>query len=245
MPQGGILTIETRNKRIGAAAAVRLGEIAPGSYVVITVRDTGYGMTPEVLAKAIEPFYTTKDVGQGSGLGLSQVYGFARQSHGQLEIVSKSGDGASIGLYLPKTYESCVEEFQRVPRAGRISHGTVLVVEDDADVLEIAVQAVRSFGYDVHPARDACEAMMILQRSQPIDLLFTDIVMPNGVNGVELARGAREIRPNILVLLTSGYSREALQAREGFNENMAFIAKPYTLAALSERLDRLCRPVVH
>ncbi len=242
MPQGGVLTIVTRNKLIGEVAAGRLGEISAGPYVAITVRDTGHGMTPEVLGRAIEPFYTTKDVGQGSGLGLSQVYGFARQSQGQLEIASKGGNGASIALYLPRSGDPKSQQPERVPRANRTSHGTVLVVEDDADVLEIAVQAVRSFGYDVHPARDGSEAMMILQRPQPIDLLFTDIVMPNGVNGVELARDARMVRPNILVLLTSGYSREALHAREGFNEDMAFIAKPYTLAALNERLNALCRP---
>jgi len=238
MPKGGTLTIETRNVVIDPATASALTEIVPGPYVAVTVHDTGEGMTPEVKAKAVEPFFTTKDVGQGSGLGLSQAYGFVRQSNGQMKIESEIGAGTAISLYLPRSTGALVAE-PEPDRQVETSRGTVLVVEDDPDVLEVAAAAVRSFGYDVHFAADAPAALAMLQRGTPVDCLFTDVVMPKGMNGVELAHEARRLQPRLRVLLTSGYPRKALREREGIDESVAFITKPYTLSALSEQLNEL------
>ena len=243
MPKGGALSIETRNLEIGLADAIRMREISPGRYVCVTIHDSGGGMTSEVRDRAIEPFFTTKDVGQGSGLGLSQVYGFVRQSEGQIEIESALGTGTSVSLYLPQSTIIMNKDTQMSAIPAETSHGTILVVEDDPDVLEIAVAAVESFGYKVHAARDGAEALAILLSEKPVDLLFTDVVMPKGLSGVDLARDARLLQPEIPVLMASGYPREALQERKDNNENMAFIAKPYTLTALSEKLDVMTRHV--
>nr|WP_321985950.1 PAS domain S-box protein [uncultured Lichenicoccus sp.] len=241
MPKGGALTIETRNLEIGAADAIRLREITRGPYICITVHDSGAGMEPSVRDRAIEPFFTTRDVGQGSGLGLSQVYGFVRQSEGQIEIESAPGAGTSVSLYLPQSRQPVIEDALMEAPKPDTSHGTILVVEDDPDVLEIAVAAVESFGYKVHAARDGEEALAILLSEKPVDLLFTDVVMPKGLSGVDLARDARLLQPKIPVLMASGYPREAMQERKDDSENMAFIAKPYTLSALSEKLDVMTR----
>lgn len=235
MPNGGRLTIGTDNILLDEDAARRLTGIGPGAFVRVTVRDSGHGMTPDVRERAVEPFFTTKDVGQGSGLGLSQVYGFVRQSNGQMRIESGPGQGTAIFLYLPRTLRAAEQDAEGAPPGAR-GLGTVLVVEDDIDVLGIATEAVRSFGYTVHAARDARDALSILQRTPAIDVLFTDVVMPGGINGVQLAQDARRLQPNIRVLLASGYPREALTRREGVRDNVAFIAKPYTLAALSAQL---------
>ncbi|TLU74246.1 hybrid sensor histidine kinase/response regulator [Lichenicoccus roseus] len=241
MPKGGALGIETRNVELSMADAIRVREIAPGRYVCVTVHDSGTGMTSEVRERAVEPFFTTKDVGAGSGLGLSQAYGFARQSEGQIEIESTPGTGTSVSLYLPHSNTIFVEEVEMDAPPVETSNGTILVVEDDPDVLEIAVAAVESFGYRALAARDGAEALSILLSEKPVDLLFTDVVMPKGLSGVDLARDARLLQPRIPVLMASGYPREAIQEREDNNENMAFIAKPYTLTALNEKLDVLTR----
>jgi len=236
MPKGGTLIIETRNAMLDSAAAAELTEIVPGPFVVVTVRDTGEGMTPEVMNRAVEPFYTTKDVGRGSGLGLSQAYGFVRQSNGQMKIESQVGIGTSISLYLPRSTSAKAAEAEPDRPPTETSRGTVLVVEDDPDVLEIAAAAVKSFGYEVHLAQDAETALTILQREPPIDCLFTDVVMPRGMNGVELAREARRLQPTLRILLASGYPRKALEEHEGVNDKMVLITKPYTLSALNEGL---------
>jgi PAS domain S-box-containing protein len=239
MPNGGALTIETHNILMTEATATMVGEIHPGAYAAVTVRDTGVGMTPEVRAKAIEPFFTTKDVGQGSGLGLSQIYGFARQSNGQLFIESTVGRGTSITLYLPQSCHATIETDEPPPAAIAHGRGTVLVVEDDPVVLDLACSAAKILGYNVHRAADGPAALEVLASSLPIDCLFTDIIMPRGLNGVQLAQEARKMRPELRVLLASGYPREALYERQGLSDTMDFIAKPYTLSALSQRLEAL------
>jgi PAS domain S-box-containing protein len=231
---GGTLTIETRNAEIDAPRAASLGEIPPGSYVVVSVRDTGAGMPDEVKARAVEPFYTTKDVGKGSGLGLSQVYGFARQSHGQIEIESAPGRGTTVRLYLPRSAATAAPGAGARPTARQ--PGTVLVVEDDPDVLDVAVETLRTVGYNVLSAANAVEALMILERDAPIDVLFTDVIMPRGMSGVELAREARRRRPCLRVLLASGYAHEALKGQEAATAGMGFIAKPYQMSQLAETL---------
>ena len=225
-PRGGTVTIETRNCDIDDARAVSLGDIGAGHFVMLAVSDNGSGMSPETKAKAIEPFFTTKETGRGSGLGLSQVYGFARQSGGQLEIDTFLGRGTTVRIFLPGL----------VPEEDAAGHvGSVLVTEDDADVLMIAAETLRLLGYEVHAATNATEALAILNSGTPVDILFTDIVMPNGMNGIALAREARRLRPEIRVLLASGYSRDRMDA----DGDMAFIAKPYQMPELARQLEAI------
>jgi PAS domain S-box-containing protein len=237
MTQGGTLTIRTQNIFVDPAAAVELTEIPPGPYVAITVRDTGAGMNPEVRARAVEPFFSTKPIGRGSGLGLSQVYGFVRQSNGQIKISSEEGHGTSVSIYLPKSTMVKAQDTAKALHASDHGRKIVLVVEDDPDVLEMASEAVRNLGYEVLAAAGAAAALEILQRDQWVDFLFTDVLMPPGMTGVELARDACRIRPALRVLLASGYPREAL--RDRLKYGMAFIAKPYTMSALGASLAGL------
>ena len=245
MPGGGALLIETKNALLDQMTATAL-DIEPGPYVLVSVRDTGSGMANEVKARAIEPFYTTKDVGKGSGLGLSQVYGFARQSNGQLEIESEPERGTTVRVYLPRGGGEAEEE--RLAKGGaREKHRapSVLVVEDDPEVLDVAIEALRSFGYQVFSAPNALEALTILGHDDArIDVLFSDIVMPKGMDGIELAREARLLRPKLQILLASGYTREGLQGRDGIAGDMVFLAKPYQLSVLAETLRQLTRSVV-
>ncbi len=231
----GTLTIETRNVELDQDRAKSLGEITAGSYVMIAVHDTGKGMTAETKAKAIEPFFTTKGPGKGSGLGLSQVFGFVRQSNGQIEIDSTLGKGTTVRMFLPRLNEDGTARggSEATPRIG-----TVLITEDDPDVLTIAVETLRSLGYEVYSAANASEALTILKRNTPIDVLFTDIVLPRGINGIELAREARRLRPEIRVLLASGYTRPGLQIDE---DAMHFIPKPYRVPELARQLEEMVR----
>lgn len=225
--RGGIVTIETRNCQIDEARAASLGEIAPGPFVMLAVSDNGSGMSPETRAKAIEPFFTTKGPGRGSGLGLSQVYGFARQSGGQLEIDSDLGRGTTIRIFLPGLVPEKTEAADKV--------GAVLIAEDDPLVLTIAAETLHLLGYEVYTATNATEALAILKQGAAIDILFTDIVMPHGMNGIALAREARRLQPNIRVLLASGYSRDRMDA----DEDMDFISKPYQVPELARRLEAM------
>ncbi|HUC10341.1 MAG TPA: PAS domain S-box protein [Stellaceae bacterium] len=229
---GGTVTIETGNVQLDQNRARKLGEIDAGPYVVIAVRDTGAGMPAEAKARAIEPFFTTKSPGKGSGLGLSQVYGFLRQSGGQIEIDSAVGEGTTVRMFLPRLVEAMTDE-DNSATAPRL--GSVLITEDDPDVLAIAVETLRSLGYEIYSAANAAEALTILKRGTPVDVLFSDIVMPGGMNGVELAREARRLRPGIRVLLSSGYSRQGLQPEEG----TSFIPKPYQLPELARQLEAI------
>jgi PAS domain S-box-containing protein len=222
--RGGTITIETRNCEIDAARAASLGDVAAGPFVMLAVSDNGSGMSPETKARAIEPFFTTKGPGRGSGLGLSQVYGFARQSGGQLEIETDPGRGTTMRIFLPGLAPEGTDS------AGKL--GSVLVTEDDPDVLAIAAESLRLLGYEVHTATNAVEALAILNQGTAIDILFTDIVMPNGMNGIALAREARRLRPDIRVLLASGYSRDRMDAAD----DMDFIAKPYQMPELARQL---------
>jgi PAS domain S-box-containing protein len=251
MPNGGEIVIQTKNIVLDTAKAAELSGITAGPCVMVTVSDTGEGMTPEVQVRAIEPFYTTKDVGKGSGLGLSQVYGFMRQSKGQMEIQSSVGCGTTVRLYLPKSSGMVAakpptkpDEMQRLddpsspddqahdeePKAG-----SILVVEDDPLVLAITVEAVRNLGYNVYPAIDAQRARSFLDQGIHIDVLFTDVIMPDGMNGLELAREVLHRRPQTRVLMVSGYSKEILAAKEGISD-IALMTKPYQLSDLAHAL---------
>lgn len=223
----GLITIETRNCEIDEARAASLGDITAGRFVVLAVSDNGSGMSPETKAKAIEPFFTTKQPGRGTGLGLSQVYGFARQSGGQLEIDTVFGRGTTMRVFLPGLVQ------EKATAAGTL--GSVLVTEDDADVLTVAAETLRQFGYEVYTATNAAQALAILNQGTAVDILFSDIVMPNGMNGIALAREARRLRPEIRVLLTSGYSPDRMDT----DNDIAFIAKPYQVSDLARQLEQL------
>jgi PAS domain S-box-containing protein len=233
LPQGGTIRLKTRIERIGDGAGAR--GMKPGEYVVVTIEDDGTGMAQETLERAFEPFFTTKETGKGSGLGLSQVYGFVVQSGGQVKLASSVGGGTTVTLYLP-TDAKAQKEAAATETQAQGNAGTVLVVEDDPDVMEAALSMLQSLGYDVMTAPDGPTALTTLRREQGIDVLFTDVVMPNGVSGVELARQARRLRPEIKVLLVSGYPTAVLSAEHGLTGEFAFLSKPYRWAELAERL---------
>jgi len=240
MPNGGELTIAIGETELDEDRA-KIWNVSAGSYVVITVEDTGVGMTPEVASRVFEPFFTTKEVGKGTGLGLSQVYGFITQSGGHIKVDSIPGEGTTITMFLPAHGDSepSNEEDSADPyRPSRDSNGTVLIVEDEPAVLDVATEIFVSLGYDVLTAQDAPHAIEILAGDAPIDVLFSDVIMPNGMNGVELSRKAREMRPGIKVLLASGYPMSALPA-EGLDQGISFISKPYRWTELADKLRSL------
>ncbi|MCP4283964.1 MAG: response regulator [Gammaproteobacteria bacterium] len=235
MPNGGTLSIESRQMELGLEGVNEHPELTTGEYVVVVVKDTGEGMTPETQARAMEPFFTTKEVGKGSGLGLSMVYGFAQQSGGSLHISSAPGAGTAMTLYLPEVVSDLQEQSpvnsKRLPPAGS---GSILVVEDDPRVRKLAVRSLKRLGYAVQEAGSGVEAKKILQgdTGPTIDLLFTDLVMPGGMNGHELAAWAVDSLPGISVLLTTGFSKGI---DKGADEPDAFplIRKPYTEDSLA------------
>ena len=236
MPQGGRLTIRTRlMDRVSGARTPALD--GPGPWIAIEVSDTGVGIPPSALERIFEPFFTTKDVGKGSGLGLSQVYGFVQQSGGQITVDSEPAKGTSFRLLLrmsDRELERAAEPLGvGAPRSGT---GRLLVVEDDAQVLAVTVAVLRELGYEVITATNAQAAMDHLEEGVAVDLLFSDVVMPGGCNGVELARRAKAMRPDLKVLLSSGYVGEAAaMAAEAFE----LIDKPYEQATLAARLAQL------
>ena len=235
MPNGGRITLRTRD--VAPHEVPKELDLAPGAYIAFAVCDTGAGMPPEVGARAFEPFFTTKEIGKGSGLGLSMVYGFARQSGGGVRLESAPGTGTCVTLYLPRVVaETAVAAATATaiePRAP--GSGAILVVEDDEDVRDVSVATLRELGYEVSIARDGKEALAVLRRPGPLDLLFTDIVMPGGLSGVTLARRARTIRPGIRVLLTTGYAGLETAGADEF----PMILKPFRPAELSRRVAAL------
>jgi PAS domain S-box-containing protein len=238
MPGGGILRLATGIATIDAAQARLMSDLAPGDYVTIAVGDTGEGMSAEVVARACEPFFTTKGVGKGSGLGLSQVYGFVTQSGGYVAIDSKPGAGTTVTLYLPAAEAASADD--AAAAAKQASIGRVLVVEDDPEVLDVTVETLHAIGYEVLTAPDGPSALAVLRRDADIDVLFTDIVMPRGMNGVELAREACRLRPQLRVLLASGYPMSYLAPDQaGREEEFAFLRKPYRGAELADKLRAL------
>jgi PAS domain S-box-containing protein len=232
MPAGGKLVVAVENVELGAG---KVGTLAPGSYVRTSVSDTGTGMPPAVVARAFEPFFTTKEIGKGTGLGLSQVYGFIAQSGGEVVIDSEEGKGTVVSMYLP-VFEGAPDDAIVAEDA---SVDTVLIVEDEPDLLDAAGQLFRSIGYEVVTASNGIDAMAILERRTDIDILFTDIVMPKGMDGIQLARSARELRPELTVVLASGYSLQALRDQYGRVDDFAFVNKPYRLAELVKVLRTL------
>jgi len=232
----GKLTIEAGNASLDAVYAAAHPDVRPGQYVMLAVTDTGSGMSGEVMEHAFEPFFTTKPEGQGTGLGLSMVWGVVKQSEGHIKIYSEVGEGTTIRIYLPRSRqeEDRTPEAETAPAVGGTE--TILVVEDDEDVRNTVVDMLTDLGYRVLKARDAQSGWAIIESGVPIDLLFTDVVMPGPLRSPELARKARERLPDIAVLFTSGYTENAIVHGGRLDEGIELLSKPYTREALARRL---------
>jgi signal transduction histidine kinase/ActR/RegA family two-component response regulator len=233
MPHGGKLTLETRNVVLDENYA-RINDIASGDYVMIAISDTGEGMAPELLDKVFEPFFTTKEVGKGSGLGLSMVYGFVKQSNGHIKIYSEVGHGTTVKLYLPHaigfaTADTVVKSGGDPERGGE----TILVVEDDPLVRQYVLTQVQSLGYTTLSASNGTEALAVIDSGKHIDLLFTDVIMPGSMNGRELAGAALRRRPDMRVLYTSGYTENAIIHHGRLDAGVLLLAKPYRRSDLA------------
>ncbi|MDX5364922.1 MAG: PAS domain S-box protein [Alphaproteobacteria bacterium] len=239
MPDGGKLTIETDNVELDADYASRHNEVEPGDYVMISVSDTGCGMSKEVVERAFEPFFTTKDVGKGSGLGLSMVFGFVKQSGGHAKIYSEEGEGTTVRLYFPRVKSGQVEavEHRAIDDvAGGSEH--ILVVEDDTLVRDHLVAQLRDLGYRVTDASSGPEAYEIIKRMDDIDLLFTDVVMPGGMNGRQLADAALKLRPGLKVLYTSGYTENAIIHHGRLDPGVHLLSKPYRRQEMAAKVRK-------
>jgi PAS domain S-box-containing protein len=234
MPQGGTIVISARECRLGADAL--RPEQKPGHYIAFRVQDSGRGMSPDVLSRAFEPFFTTKAPGQGSGLGLSMVYGFVQQSGGHLQIDSRVGQGTAVELYLPVATAAPADAPTRASAVEERPSLRVLVVEDEPEVRKIAAAFVRGLGYGVVAAGTAAEALEQIASDPEIAMLFTDVMLGGGMNGVELAQATRSLRPRIGVLLTSGYDEQASAAESA--RDFELLRKPYRREQLAEALLR-------
>ncbi|HEX2559687.1 GAF domain-containing hybrid sensor histidine kinase/response regulator [Phenylobacterium sp.] len=239
MPDGGRLTIETCNAHLDSAYAARQREVRPGQYICICVTDTGTGMSADVIGRAFDPFFTTKPIGQGTGLGLSMVYGFARQSDGYAKIYSEPGQGTTIKLYLPrfrgKVGEEEVHDLDVVEDLRTHDGEVVLVVEDEQAVRDLVVEVLRELGYNAVEAADGPEGLKLVQSLPRLDLLVTDVGLP-GLNGRQLADAARQVRPQLKVLFMTGYAENAAVSRGFLEEGMALITKPFPVQTLAARI---------
>jgi PAS domain S-box-containing protein len=238
MPNGGRLLLETRRVVLDDNYAQANPDVAPGPYVMLAVSDTGTGMAPEVQRKAFEPFFTTKEVGKGSGLGLSMVYGFVRQSGGHIKIYSEEGHGTTIKLYLPPGDGSCDTAGETAAPRAAGGMERILVVEDDSLVRNFVTAQLTSLGYRTLAAADGQAALQLIESDEPFDLLFTDIVIPGGMSGRELADAARKRRPGLKVLYTSGYTDNAIIHHGKLDDGAALLTKPYRRNQLAETIRR-------
>jgi signal transduction histidine kinase/CheY-like chemotaxis protein len=236
MPGGGKLTLETTNVILDEDYALHNSEVRPGNYVMIAVSDTGEGISSDLLEKVFEPFFTTKDTGKGSGLGLSMVYGFVKQSDGHIKIYSEQGHGTTVKLYLPQA--TGAPEALAVETGLSNVHGdeAILIVEDDALVREYVVTQIGRLGYHTLAAGNAAEALAIIDQSEPLDLLFTDVILSGGMNGRQLADEALKRRPGLKVLYTSGYTENALVHHGRLDPGILLLAKPYVSSDLARML---------
>ncbi|HVD73194.1 MAG TPA: ATP-binding protein [Xanthobacteraceae bacterium] len=244
MPEGGKVTIETANCYLDESYVSSIPEpVDVGQYVMIAVADTGTGMDPITVERAFEPFFTTKDVGRGTGLGLSQVYGFVRQSAGHVKVYSELDEGTTVKIYLPRYLgaEEHVEDAEQSQAAnGAIGTETILVVEDDDALRSYTVETLAELGYRVLPATNGAVALEILDSGNDIDLLFTDVVMPGGLNGRQLADEAVRRRPGLKVLFTTGYTRNAIMHHGRLDPGVEMVGKPFS----SDELIRKVRAIL-
>ncbi|MDP6535393.1 MAG: ATP-binding protein [Gammaproteobacteria bacterium] len=239
MPEGGSLIIEARNHTECESTESTVFDLKPGDYVEILIKDDGCGISSENKFQIFEPFYTTKDVGKGSGLGLSMVHGFIEQSDGHVKIESKVGHGTSIYLYLPRLLEVPLEEIAKQQSSMNLSGTeTILIVEDEPQLREIAVRLLQNQGYTVLEARDGAEAINLLTNNTSIDLLFTDIVLPGNMNGMEISKQALQLQPDIKILFASGYTQDVFSMDHELKE-VILLDKPYRSAELIRSVRRL------
>jgi PAS domain S-box-containing protein len=238
MREGGTLSIMTANETLNDVAAMRHPTLSPGDYVVITVRDTGTGMAPEVLDRAFEPFFTTKDSSRGSGLGLSMVYGFVKQSGGHIEIRSEMGQGTSVLLHLPRAIHAVSRALEEEDSTAVIlgDGETILVVEDDDEVRIVIVGTLKALGYVVRQAPSAAEAQTMLDEGLRPHLLLTDVLQPNGKDGIQFAQEVHEAFPQCAILLMSGYTEDAMERNKKLEKPFALLRKPFGKAELSRQL---------
>ena len=240
MQHGGRLTIETANAYLDEVYCRQNGDVGPGQFVMIAIADTGMGMAPEIAARAFDPFFTTKPAGSGTGLGLSQVYGFVKQSHGHTKIYSEPGAGTTVKIYLRRYTGDAVETSS--PSAPPVATGhrgeTILVVEDDPLMRRLTTEALRELDYTVYDSEKASDALAILDGTPDIQLLFTDIVMPE-VNGRKLADEATRRRPDLKVLFTTGYTPNAVVQGGVLDPGVQFLAKPFTLEQLAAKIRHM------
>ncbi len=241
MPDGGRLTIETANRWLDQRAALDR-DLQPGQYISLCVSDTGTGMTPEVIAKAFDPFFTTKPLGQGTGLGLSMIYGFVRQSGGQARIYSEPDQGAMVCLYLPRHLgdaeaAKATPDLTGAPRAER--GGTVLVVDDEPTVRMLVMEVLEDLGYAAIEAADGASGLHVLQSDARVDLLVTDVGLPGGMNGRQMADAARIGHPDLKVLFITGYAENAVVGNGLLDHGMHVMTKPFALEALASRIREL------
>lgn len=236
MPSGGKLTVETSNGHLDEAYAARHAEVTPGQYVVISVTDTGTGMDEQTKSRIFEPFFTTKPAGKGTGLGLSQVYGFVKQSAGHVQVYSELGSGTTFRIYLPRRESPLSAEEQALESlAPEASGETILVVEDDADVRSYSVAALQELGYNVVEAVDGPTAIAILERRR-FDLVFSDVVLPNGLTGADVVARARQLWPGIKSLFTTGYARNAIVHNGRLDAGVQLITKPFSFDELAAKV---------
>ncbi len=241
MPDGGKLTIETSNKWIDERAA-RKHDLPVGQYVAICVTDTGTGMTPEVIAKAFDPFFTTKPLGEGTGLGLSMVYGFARQSNGQIRIYSEVGEGTTMCIYLPRHADDAATEDEPVLTGGTEAAGdgeVVLVIDDEPTIRMLIGEVLAESGYAVIEAPDGPAGLKVLESNARVDLLITDVGLPGGMNGRQVADTARASRPNLKVLFITGYAENAVIGRGRLDNGMFVMTKPFQMDILADRIREI------
>ncbi|WP_333574013.1 hybrid sensor histidine kinase/response regulator [Sphingomonas sp.] len=244
MPEGGRIVIETANKWIDGLTS-KTRDLPPGQYISVCVTDTGVGMTPEVIARAFDPFYTTKPIGQGTGLGLSMIYGFAQQSGGQVRIYSEVGQGTTVCIYLPRHHgEADHDEFDFKAAAMESASGqTVLVVDDEATIRHLIDEVLDGLGYTVIGAADGAAGIKVLQSGARIELLITDVGLPNGMNGRQVADEARRLRPGLKVLFITGFAENAAVGNGHLEPGMELLTKPFTLEALTNKVGDMMKAV--
>jgi CheY-like chemotaxis protein len=241
MPEGGRLTVETGNTWIDDDTSVER-DLVPGQYVTVCVTDTGTGMSRDVIARAFDPFFTTKPTGKGTGLGLSMVYGFARQSEGQVRIYSEEGQGTTVKMYLPRHHGEvpdaiAVPEPLETPKAE--DGETVLIVDDEPTVRMLVADTLAQLGYQAIEAGDAASGLRVLESDARIDLLITDVGLPGGMNGKQMADQARTNRPRLKVLFITGYAENAAISNGHLGPGMHVLSKPFAIDKLTARIKAL------
>jgi len=244
MPKGGKLLMETANAVLDEAYIAANPDARAGSYVMLAISDTGSGMSPEVLERAFEPFFTTKEVGQGTGLGLSMVYGFVKQSGGHIKIYSEAGHGTTVRLYLPPGHGK-VDTVADASEEAAGGTETILVVEDDALVRGSVIGQLQALGYRTIAAHNARAAIAVVERGEPFDLLFTDVIMAGGMSGAELANVVTRRRPGVKVLYTSGYTDNAVMHHGRLDEGVLLLTKPYRKPQLGRMVRQALNGAAH